>query len=43
MRFWKSFKGLRTARYMEPFGLAVSLLAYGGQGGPELGYRFVRP
>lgn len=35
--------GLRTARYMEPFGLAVSLLAYGGQGGPELAYRFVRP
>lgn len=33
---------LRTARYMEPFGLAVSVLAYGGKGGPELGYRFMR-
>lgn len=35
--------GLRTARYMEPFGLAVALLAYGGKDGPELAYRFVRP
>lgn len=35
--------GLRTARYMEPFGLAVSLLAYGGKDGPEMAYRFVRP
>ena len=33
---------LRTARYMEPFGLAVSVLAYGGKDGPEMGYRFVR-
>lgn len=33
---------LRTARYIEPFGLAVSLLAYGGKDGPEMGYRFVR-
>ena len=35
--------GLRTARYMEPFGLAVSVLAYQGGGGPELAYRFLRP
>lgn len=33
---------LRTARYMEPFGLAISVLAYGGREGPELGYRFMR-
>lgn len=33
---------LRSSRYMEPFGLVVSLLAYGGKDGPELGYRFVR-
>jgi len=33
---------LRTARYMEPFGLTVSVLAYGGKDGPEMGYRFVR-
>lgn len=33
---------LRTSRYMEPFGLVVSLLAYGGKDGPEMAYRFVR-
>jgi 8-hydroxy-5-deazaflavin:NADPH oxidoreductase len=32
--------GLRIARYTEPFGLLVAELAYGGKGGPELGYRF---
>jgi predicted dinucleotide-binding enzyme len=31
---------LRIARYMEPFGLLVAQLAYEGEGGPELAYRF---
>jgi hypothetical protein len=31
---------LRIARYTEPFELLVGKLAYGGTGGPELGYRF---
>jgi 8-hydroxy-5-deazaflavin:NADPH oxidoreductase len=33
---------LRIARYMEPFALLIAELAYGGQGGPELAYRFER-
>jgi 8-hydroxy-5-deazaflavin:NADPH oxidoreductase len=33
---------LRIARYMEPFTLLVAQLAYEGEGGPELAYRFVR-
>jgi predicted dinucleotide-binding enzyme len=33
---------LRIARYTEPFALLVAQLAYEGDGGPELGYRFVR-
>jgi len=33
---------LRIARYTEPFALLVAELAYGGQGGPELAYRFER-
>jgi 8-hydroxy-5-deazaflavin:NADPH oxidoreductase len=33
---------LRVARYTEPFALLVGELAYGGRGGPELAYRFVR-
>jgi 8-hydroxy-5-deazaflavin:NADPH oxidoreductase len=33
---------LRVARYMEPFALLVAQLAYEGEGGPELAYRFVR-
>jgi predicted dinucleotide-binding enzyme len=33
---------LRIARYMEPFGLLVAQLAYEGEGGPELAYRFER-
>jgi 8-hydroxy-5-deazaflavin:NADPH oxidoreductase len=33
---------LRIARYTEPFALLVGELAYGGRGGPELAYRFVR-
>ncbi len=33
---------LRVARYMEPFALLVGQLAYEGEGGPELAYRFVR-
>ena len=33
---------LRTARYAEPFALLVARLAYEGDGGPELAYRFVR-
>jgi 8-hydroxy-5-deazaflavin:NADPH oxidoreductase len=32
----------RIARYTEPFALLVGELAYGGQGGPELAYRFER-
>ena len=31
---------LRIARYMEPFGLLVAQLAYEGDAGPELAYRF---
>jgi predicted dinucleotide-binding enzyme len=33
---------LRIARYTEPFALLVGELAYGGRGGAELAYRFVR-
>jgi hypothetical protein len=33
---------LRIARYTEPFALLVAQLAYQGDGGPELGYRFER-
>ena len=33
---------LRIARYAEPFGLLVAQLAYEGNGGPELAYRFER-
>ncbi len=33
---------LRIARYLEPFALLVAQLAYEGNGGPELGYRFER-
>jgi hypothetical protein len=33
---------LRIARYTEPFGLLVGELAYGGEGDPELAYRFER-
>jgi len=33
---------LRIARYIEPFALLVGQLAYGGNGGPELAYRFER-
>ena len=33
---------LRIARYIEPFALLVAQLAYEGQGGPELAYRFER-
>jgi predicted dinucleotide-binding enzyme len=33
---------LRTARYLEPFALLVGYLAYEGDGGPELAYRFER-
>jgi predicted dinucleotide-binding enzyme len=31
---------LRLARYTEPFALLVAQLAYEGEGGPELAYRF---
>jgi predicted dinucleotide-binding enzyme len=31
---------LRIARYTEPFALLVAELAYNGEGGPELAYRF---
>jgi hypothetical protein len=31
---------LRIARYTEPFALLVGELAYEGEGGPELAYRF---
>ncbi len=34
--------GLRIARYTEPFALLIGELAYGGEGGPELAYRFER-
>ena len=33
---------LRVARYIEPFTMLVGRLAYEGEGGPELAYRFVR-
>ena len=33
---------LRTARYTEPFALLIARLAYEGDGGPELAYRFER-
>jgi predicted dinucleotide-binding enzyme len=33
---------LRMARYTEPFSLLVAQLAYEGEGGPELAYRFER-
>lgn len=33
---------LRIARYTEPFALLVGELAYEGEGGPELAYRFER-
>lgn len=33
---------LRVARFAEPFALLVGRLAYEGEGGPELAYRFVR-
>jgi 8-hydroxy-5-deazaflavin:NADPH oxidoreductase len=33
---------LRVARYTEPFALLVAKLAYEGEGGPELAYRFER-
>jgi predicted dinucleotide-binding enzyme len=33
---------LRIARYLEPFTLLVAQLAYEGDEGPELAYRFVR-
>ena len=33
---------LRSARYVEPFTMLVARLAYEGDGGPELVYRFER-
>lgn len=33
---------LRIARYTEPFALLIAQLAYEGEGGPELAYRFQR-
>jgi 8-hydroxy-5-deazaflavin:NADPH oxidoreductase len=33
---------LQIARYLEPFTLLVAQLAYEGEGGPELAYRFER-
>jgi predicted dinucleotide-binding enzyme len=33
---------LRIARYTEPFALLVAQLAYEGEGGPQLAYRFER-
>ena len=33
---------LRMARYSEAFALLVAHLAYDGEGGPELAYRFER-
>ena len=33
---------LRIARYTEPFALLVGQLAYEGESGPELAYRFER-
>jgi predicted dinucleotide-binding enzyme len=34
---------LAVARFTEPFALLVAALAYGGEQGPDLGYRFERP
>ena len=31
---------LRVARYIEPFALLIGKLAYEGDGGPEIAYRF---
>ena len=31
---------LQISRYLEPFTLLVGRLAYEGEGGPELAYRF---
>lgn len=31
---------LQTSRYLEPFALLVAQIAYEGQGGPEVAYRF---
>jgi len=33
---------LKIARYLEPFTLLIAQLAYEGEGGPELAYRFER-
>jgi len=33
---------LRIARYTEPFALRVGEIAYNGEGGPEIAYRFER-
>jgi len=33
---------LRIARYTEPFALLVGEIAFNGQGGPEIRYRFER-
>jgi len=33
---------LRIARYLEPFALLMGQLAYEGEGGPEIAYRFER-
>ena len=33
---------LRSARYAEPFALLIAQLAYEGESGPELAYRFER-
>ncbi len=33
---------LRVSRYIEPFALLVAEIAYEGQSGPELAYRFER-
>jgi predicted dinucleotide-binding enzyme len=33
---------LRIARYLEPFALLMGQLAYEGDGGPEIAYRFER-
>src|SRR5581483_545901 len=32
--------GLKNARYTEPFALLVAEIAYGGERGPEMAYRF---
>jgi 8-hydroxy-5-deazaflavin:NADPH oxidoreductase len=33
---------LSSARYIEPFTMLIAKLAYEGDGGPELAYRFER-